>query len=407
MKSIILLNQTFYPDPSATGQYLEDLSMRLKESNYSVKVFASKNDYSNPTVQYASRELYRGIGIRRFGQGGRYEGNALLRFTMSIVFSVKMTFTLLVDEKPNAVLVTTSPPFLASLVAFVCAFRKIRFIYWVMDLNPDQVVAAGWLGEKSFAYWIADRFHRFALNQAERIIVMDRDMKRRLRTRLRNYEKIKILPPWNLFDSMTGVNKDKGFRKTYHLEDKLIIMYAGNMSLCHPLDTILEVARALRDHDDIHFAFVGGGVRKKEVINFKEKYQLNNIGVYPYQAREDLDGLLTSADLHLVVMGEPYLGIVHPCKLYNILMTDRPVAYIGPNHSYAGQLLRHFNLGTPIQLGDEIALKNLILSIERERGLLDSDLEGRRKWRAIYQKSRMLDKMVTWIDEIVEGRLVL
>src|ERR1051326_4197503 len=38
-------------------------------------------------------------------------------------------------------------------------------------------------------------------------------------------------------------------------------------------------------------------------------------------------------------MGDPFVGIVHPCKLYNILRVGAPVLYIGPAESHVTDVL--------------------------------------------------------------------
>ena len=38
-------------------------------------------------------------------------------------------------------------------------------------------------------------------------------------------------------------------------------------------------------------------------------------------------------------MGDPFVGIVHPCKLYNILRVAAPVLYIGPRESHVTDVL--------------------------------------------------------------------
>ena len=53
---------------------------------------------------------------------------------------------------------------------------------------------------------------------------------------------------------------------------------------------------------------------------------LRNVLCLPYQPIEKLSGSLSAADLHVVVMGDQYVGIVHPCKIYNVLAVG--------NHSY-------------------------------------------------------------------------
>ena len=38
-------------------------------------------------------------------------------------------------------------------------------------------------------------------------------------------------------------------------------------------------------------------------------------------------------------MGEPFVGIVHPCKIYNILRLGIPVLYIGPTQGHITDLI--------------------------------------------------------------------
>ena len=111
-------------------------------------------------------------------------------------------------------------------------------------------------------------------------------------------------------------------------------MHAGNHSPCHPLDTLLEAARRLSNQPQIVFCFVGGGSEQHKVATFAVRYDLKNILCLPYQPLAELSGLLSAADLHVVVMGEQFAGVVHPCKVYNILAVGRPFLYIGPAESH-------------------------------------------------------------------------
>ena len=53
----------------------------------------------------------------------------------------------------------------------------------------------------------------------------------------------------------------------------------------------------------------------------------------------ELAGSLSAADMHVVVMGEPFVGIVHPCKIYNILLIGVPALYIGPAKSHITEIV--------------------------------------------------------------------
>jgi hypothetical protein len=53
---------------------------------------------------------------------------------------------------------------------------------------------------------------------------------------------------------------------------------------------------------------------------------------------DQLSGSLSAADLHVVVMGDAFVGLVHPCKIYNILNVGAPVLYIGPRLSHVSEI---------------------------------------------------------------------
>jgi len=52
-----------------------------------------------------------------------------------------------------------------------------------------------------------------------------------------------------------------------------------------------------------------------------------------------LAGSLSAADLHVVVMGNPFVGMVHPCKIYNIMRVGAPLLYVGPKPSHISRIL--------------------------------------------------------------------
>jgi len=116
-------------------------------------------------------------------------------------------------------------------------------------------------------------------------------------------------------------------------------MYAGNHSPCHPLDTLLQAASKLKQNNEIVFCFVGGGSEQNRVREFVSTNQLDNIILLPYQPLDNLSACLSAADLHVVVMGEYFAGIIHPSKIYNILAIGAPFLYIGPTDSHVADII--------------------------------------------------------------------
>jgi glycosyltransferase involved in cell wall biosynthesis len=160
-------------------------------------------------------------------------------------------------------------------------------------------------------------------------------MKQRITQKGIPEEKIRIIPPWAHTEAVTFDSSGReNFRRQHNLTDKFVVMYSGNHSLCHPLDTLLGAAALLANNERIVFCFVGGGGEYQKVQRFAEQNKLKNIVCLPYQPLSQLSSSLSAADLHAVVMGNPFVGIVHPCKIYNILEIGSPVLYIGPDTSH-------------------------------------------------------------------------
>ena len=78
------------------------------------------------------------------------------------------------------------------------------------------------------------------------------------------------------------------------------------------------------------------------VKRYARQHDLRNITTVPYQPLESLGASLSSADLHVVVMGNPFVGLVHPCKVYNIRALGIPYLYIGPDESHVTDLVPTF-----------------------------------------------------------------
>ena len=337
---ITLINQTFYPDVVSTAQHLKDLALRLAEEGHDVTVVASCRAYDNPKKLFPKNETWRGIRIARVTNTGFGKRSKLTRIFDFGTFILACCWRLLWLPRQELVVALTSPPIISFIGALFVRIRGGRFCYWVMDLNPDEAVAAGWLNPHSLpAKWL-EVCSRFSMRSAHKIIVLDEFMRERILNKGIANDKIEVLPPWShdaevSFDAAGRAR----FRQAHGLEKQFVVMYAGNHSPCHPLDTMMGAAKKLSYQPDITFCFVGVGSEFKRVKAFAQANGLANILCLPYQPIEQLAGSLSAADLHVVVMGNPFVGIVHPCKIYNILLVGAPLLYVGPNPSHITRIL--------------------------------------------------------------------
>ena len=333
--NFLLLNQCFYPDVAATGQYLTDLALELIERGHQVTVVTSDRGYNDSSQRFPRRETWRGIEIIRIhslGLGKKTKWRRALNFG-SFILNCALRLALL--PRFDVVVALTSPPLISFLGSLFVQLKGGQLFFWVMDLNPDEAIAAGWLKESSLIARVLELFLRHSLQRAEKVIVLDRFVKERIIRKGISDQKVTIIPPWALDNTVRYDEQGRrAFRLRHRLSESFLVMYAGNHSPCHPLETLLEAARELSDRREIAFCFAGGGSEHEKVKAFADRHKLDNIHCLPYQPLADLSGSLSAADLHVVVMGEQFAGIVHPCKIYNILVVGSPFLYIGPAESH-------------------------------------------------------------------------
>lgn len=342
---ILLVNQCFYPDVVSAGQHLTDLAVELSGRGHQVTVISSRRGYDDPRLSFPARERWSGIDIRRVPVLGLGKKSKLRRAADFLSFYVSCFVQMLSLPRQDLLVMMTSPPLIAFAGALVRRLRGGRLAIWIMDLNPDEAIAAGVLRPRSLPARLLEWLLRASLRGAQRIIVLDRFMQERVVQRDVPPEKISIVPPWSHDEAIAyDVNGRNQFRRQHHCEDKLVVMYSGNHSPCHPLDTLLGAAERLRTDDRVRFCFIGGGSEFRKVQQFAAANRLGNILCLPYQPLNQVSASLSAADLQVVVMGEPYPGIKHPCKIYNIVALGIPFIFIGPDPSHVSDLVRKHRL---------------------------------------------------------------
>ena len=341
---VLLINQVFHPDPQSTGQHLQGLAQGLLERGHEVTVLTSARSYDNPAVLYPEHETWRGIDIVRVWTSGFGHGTKWRRAADFLSFLVLAALRSLFLPRADVVVTLTTPPLLSVLGATLAGLWQARFIYWVMDLNPDEAVAVGWLQEHGTLTYILEAMSRWSLRQADWAIVLDDYMRERVCAKGIDPDKIVTVPIWMHAEVRFDRQGRERFRREHGLADKFVVMYSGNHTPCHPLDTLVEAAALLRDDPRIHFCFVGGGIEWRKLRDRAQAESWPNATFLGYQPFDALSASLSAADVQVVAMGDAFVGIVHPCKVYNFLAVERPFVFIGPARGHVPDLIHEAGL---------------------------------------------------------------
>ena len=317
-------------------------------------VLTSARGYDDPSITYPARErTAEGVEIRRTRLSSLGKRSLLHRVGASLAFMVQALALGIFTRRLGAVVFSTSPPLVGVIGAAIGLLRGVPVTYWVMDVNPDQLVALGKLSPRSVLARALQLANRAILGRSALVVPLDDFMAARLAATRAHLRSVRIIPPWSPDEHLQPAPRSQNpFRITHGLRDELVVMYSGNHTPTNPLTTLLEAAGQLRDDPGMRFLFVGGGAGKAEVERFLEERALSNLMSLPYQPLADLSASLTAADVHVVSLGENMVGIVHPSKVYGAMAVGRPILYLGPTPSHVSQLLDLHGIGWHVAHGD-------------------------------------------------------
>ncbi len=369
--SYVFITQVYVPDPNATGQHLADVAEELARRGHDVTVYTSNRGYDEPSNYYPRKETIAGVKIRRVPLSHFGKSSIAVRIAGGLSFVAQSVARAITSRHIDAVIVSTSPPMAPFAAIILHKLRGARVKYWIMDINPDQIVALGMASPTSPTVRAFNWLNRRILGTADDVVVLDRMMAERINRKRDVQDKISILPPWPAHDPAPLVlHENNPFRRKYARGDQRIVMYSGNHGPSSPLTTILEAARRLRDEPRLIFMFIGGGLGKSEV----EEAAGPNVVSLPYQPRSELLNSLSAADVHIVTVGDAVPGIVHPSKVYGAMSVGRPILLVGPPENHVADIMAEHDIGWHIMNGDVDSAERILREIA---SMPESGLEAR------------------------------
>jgi len=190
-----------------------------------------------------------------------------LRLINFITLSMSQFFkSLMKISKRDLVIVVTTPPSLPFVIFVACKLVGARSILRIEDIYPETLIATGIVRKESMLARVMSSFNRWLYRGVDHITVLGRDMKELVKGRIGGNErgdKISIIPNWTDLDLVAPEPKSKNaLLRELNLTDKFVVQCAGNMGRAQGIENMFMAAEILREKENIHFLFIGEGVKK-------------------------------------------------------------------------------------------------------------------------------------------------
>lgn len=316
----------------------------------------------------------------------KYERETMFKRLISwVVFSLQTFFRILFYSKHYQLVFISTPPItaFAGLIFRVARSQKYHLIQW--DLYPEALLA---LRENRFRNLIIRCWHqcnRALYRRAETIITLGESMAQAIHQRHHINTPIHIVHNWADTEKISPIDKIANpFATKYAQQEKLTVMYSGNMGQTHQLEVLIQAAKSLLAFTDINFIFSGEGVKKKLLETMVSELQLPNVIILPYQAPDVFPYAIAAADISVVTLDRGMDQVSVPSKTYSALAAGCAILAIGGGDSELKRIVEHYHCGRFCKYEDADCISDFIKELYQNRKLLSELKSNARRASADY-----------------------
>lgn len=399
-KRLWILTEVYYPEEISTGYYLTSIAEGLAE-DFDVKVLCGQPKHMSRGVTAPKIEIRNGVEIYRASATTLDKNVVIYRLFNMFTIGVAMFYNALKRfRKGDKVLVVTAPPTMPVTTAFAALIRGASYTVLIQDSYPEILIAVGSLKKGSLTVGVINLFNRWVFKYASKIIVMGRDMNELFKQKTAGLDiPIVTIPNWADLETIHSTPRESNpLLKELGISDKFVFLYAGNIG--HPTDveTIINSAEQLLDHKEIHFLFIGAGVKKKWVEDQVRKRLLTNVTILDYRPRGEQLVFLNACDVGLIALIDGMWGTAMPSRTYNIMAAGKPVLALTEQGSELAQVIDEEGIGRYVEPGRTDDLTKAILQMSDDRDTLAE--MGERARKAAIAKYSLRDAVTKYRSEM-------
>ena len=393
---ILLLNEYFPPDTSATAKCAAQVAAALTEK-HRVTVLAGRPSY-DPTERHSPyllrREVHGNLTVERVGST-TYPRFQMRRRVSNYLTYLGLAVPRALSIRSDVVLAMTDPPIEGIAGAIVAHLSGRRFIYNIQDLYPDMAVGGSIVRPGSFtAYW--ERLHRWALGQATRVIVLGEDMQDRVVAKGVDSGRVVISRDGTTIPE-TLPAPDNPVAQDIRGEFRFVLVHAGNLGFYGAWQTLISAVRLL-ENEGVGLVFVGEGAMKSEVQAMAAGCRA--VRFLPFRPASEIPLVLSSGDMHVVTVKRGLEGVVVPSKLYPTLAAGRPVLGIAPDECDVVRIIRRSGCGLACSPEDPNGVAQAIRGVLHDSAQLEIMGLRAREIANSYDRVKQLKIFTNTIEEV-------
>lgn len=398
---ILIISQYFWPE----NFKINDLVLGLKEKGHEVSVltgipnYPKGEFYKNYSFWKSNDEFWNDVKIYRSKNFSRGNGSVRLvlnYFSFTFFCSIKVLF---IKEKFDKIFVYELSPVTIGFPAIIASKKmKIPFYFFVQDLWPESLSAAGGINNKlvlRFFNWMT----KFIYAKAKKILVQSRGFIEYINKQGDFSDKIIYYP-----------NTAESFFKPLTPEEEYIkklpkgfkLLFAGNLGVAQGIGTLIKAAKIVKENGiDLNCVFLGDGRQKETYISEVKANELEKnvhfLGSFQVETMPHffacVDGLIVS------LKKETIFALTIPGKTQAYLACGKPI--IASLDGEGARIVDEAHCGFTSPAEDaEILAKNVLAFYQlSEEERLQMGKNSQKYFKDHFEREMLIDKLIEILNK--------
>ena len=340
---ILIVTHFFPPEVGAPQARLSELARLWAMAGHEVTVLTGMPNHPTGVVPPAYRgklrvhEAVDGYRIVRTWLYATPNEGFVKRTIGHLTF---MLSSVALGARPSGeadVVMVSSPTFFSMLSAWLLArLKRAPLVVEVRDLWPALLVELGVLQSRLIIRAL-EAIELRVYAAAALVVVVTQGFKADLVRRGVPAEKVHAIPNGVDLDAFRPDTPAGPQIRARGSDTEVLVLYAGAHGLSQGLMVLVEAADRLRE-SPVHLALVGEGATKEALAARARELGLTNLSMHPAVPREEMPGLLASADICVLTLRDiPIFNTFIPSKIFEYLAAGKPV--IGAVSGEAAEIL--------------------------------------------------------------------
>lgn len=391
---ILIFTPHFYPENFKCN----DIAFELQKRGHNVSVMTAIPDYPQGKfykgygIFKKHKEIVNGVSVHRSLIIPRGNGSSLrlaLNYLSYTFFASIKSIWFGLTKRYDLIIVHETSPIMVGIPAVIAKkIQKIPIYFWVLDLWPESLSAAGGIKNK-FIINIFENLTKWIYKNSNKILIGSKGYSYSINKKGDFNDKIIYFPNW--VEECLNINNTQ---KVPKLPEGFNILVAGNVGEAQDLPHVLQAMSLIKDKK-INLNIVGDGRKMEYVKNFITEHQLQNkvfcYGRYPL---EMMPSFFEQADvLFMALKDEPIFSLTVPSRIQAYMSAGKPI--IAMINGEGAELIKEAQCGWSVHAEKSEDLAKLFSEVAKmdKNILLEKGINGKRYSEDNFELSKCMDKL--------------